>query len=422
MKKLLAVMISCFLLADKSPGQQSLTLQQAYDLAQKNYPLVKQRDLIRQTTAYSVDNLNKGYLPQLSFSGQATYQSEVTQVKIPVPGISIAPPSKDQYKLLADISQVVYDGGMIKEQKAMQQLNDESEQQKVEVELYKLKERINQLFLGVLFLDEQLKQVELVRTDLDNGIKRVQAQVDNGVAFKSNLNVLKAELLKTEQRAIELRASRKGFTDVLGLFINQELPENIRLEKPAASPAPLTDEVQRPELRLFSAQQKLLGSQFRLIEARNRPKAGLFFQGGYGRPGLNFLKNEFSFFYTTGVRLNWSFGGLYTRKKEKQIIELSQKTIDIQKEVFLLNTSTQLKQQQSEISKLQQLISTDHDIIDLRVKIKEAAKAQLENGVITANDYLREVNAEDQARQSLITHQVQLLQAQISYQTISGKQ
>lgn len=422
MKKLLAVMISCFLLADKSPGQPSLTLQQAYDLAQKNYPLVKQRDLIRQTTAYSVDNLNKGYLPQLSFSGQATYQSEVTQVKIPVPGISIDPPSKDQYKLLADISQVVYDGGMIKEQKAMQQLNDESEQQKVEVELYKLKERINQLFLGVLFLDEQLKQVELVRTDLNNGIKRVQAQVDNGIAFKSNLNVLKAELLKTDQRAIELKASRKGFTDVLSLFINQELPENIKLEKPVADPSPLTNDVQRPELKLFTSQQKLLGSQFRLIDAKNRPKAGIFFQGGYGRPGLNFLKNEFSFFYTTGVRLNWSFGGLYTRKKEKQIIELSQKTIDIQKEVFLLNTSTQLKQQQSEISKLQQLILTDNDIIDLRVKIKEAAKAQLENGVITANDYLREVNAEDQARQSLITHQVQLLQAQISYQTISGKQ
>ena len=137
---------------------------------------------------------------------------------------------------------------------------------------------------------------------------------------------------------------------------------------------------------------------------------------------LGFLaKNDFAFFYTTGVRLSWSFGGLYTRKNEKKILELNQKTIDIQKDVFLLNTNTQLKQQQSEIDKLQKLVSTDQEIIDLRIKVKEAAKAQLENGVITANDYLREVNAEDQARQSLITHQVQLIQAQINYQTISGQ-
>ena len=420
MKRLLLVIFSCATIITDSQAQSALSLQQAYDLAEKNYPLVKQRELIKQTSAYTVDNLSKGYLPQFSISGQATYQSEVTQIKIPIPGVTVEPLSKDQYKLLADVSQLVYDGGVIKEQKSIQQLNEETEQQKVDVELYKLKERINQLFLGVLFLDEQLKQVDLVKADLNNGIKRVQAQVDNGVAFKSNLNVLKAELLKAEQRAIELKASRKGFTDVLSLFINQDLPQNIILEKP--QPSVLTEGIQRPELKLFSAQQKLLGSQFRLIDAKNRPRAGFFFQGGYGRPGLNFLKNEFNLFYTTGVRLNWSFGGLYTQKKEKKIIELNQKTIDIQKEVFMLNTNMQLKQQQSEIDKLQQLITTDKDIIDLRVKVKDAAKAQLENGVITANDYLREVNAEDQSRQSLITHQVQLLQAQINYQTISGKQ
>jgi outer membrane protein TolC len=280
---------------------------------------------------------------------------------------------------------------------------------------------IHQL-LGVLFLDEQLKQVELVKADLNNGIKRVQAQVDNGVAFRSNLNVLKAELLKAEQRAIELSASRTGFIAVLGLFINQTLQENTKLERPVATSPVITAEIQRPELILYSAQEKLLGSQFKLIDSRNKPKASLFWQGGFGRPGLNFLRNEFAFFYTTGLRLNWSFGGLYTQKREKKIIELNQKSINIQKEVFVFNTSTQLKQQHSEIVKLEKLIATDKDIIDLRIKVKEAAKAQLENGVITANDYLREINAEDQSRQSLITHQVQLLQAQINYQTISGKQ
>ena len=421
MKRLLFLIISFSLFIINCRAQESLRLQQAYELAQKNYPLIKQRELIKKTSEYTIDNLNKGFLPQLNLSGQATYQSEVTSVKVPIPGVNIESPSKDQYRILADVNQLIYDGGSIKQQKNIQDLTEHVEQQKIEVELYKLKDRINQLFLGVLYLDEQLKQVDLIKTDLGNGIKRVEAQINNGVAFRSNLNVLQAELLKTEQRTIELKASRKGYIDVLSLFINQVLSENALLEKPVAEPSLLVNDIQRPELMLYSTQEKLLGGQYKLIDSRNKPRASFFWQGGYGRPGLNFLSNSFDFYYTTGIRLNWNFGGLYTHKKEKKIDELNQKMIETQKETFLLNTNTDLKRQQSEIEKLQKLVSTDKDIIDLRIKVKDAAKAQLENGVITANDYLREVNAEDQARQSLITHQIQLLQAQINYQTISGK-
>ena len=419
MKRLLTVLL--ILPAMLNAQEQSLSLQKAYELAEQNYPLIKQRELIKQTSEYSEENLGKSFLPQINLSGQATYQSAVTQVKLPAPGIFIEPLSKDQYRILGDLNQLIYDGGAIKQQKGIQHLSDEVEQQKIEVELYKLKERINQIFLGVLFLDEQLKQVDLVRSDLNNGVRRVEAQINNGVALKSNLNVLKAELLKTDQRAIEIKASRKGYIDVLSFFINQSLPENIKLEKPVVAGSVLTNDIQRPELKLYSTQEKLLGGQYKMIGSRNKPKASLFFQGGYGRPSLNLFTNDFDFFYTTGLRLNWSIGGFYTEKREKKIIELNQKTIDIQKDVFLFNTNAQLKQQQSEFDKLQKLIATDNDIIDLRIKVKDAAKAQLENGVITANDYLREVNAEDLARQNLITHQIQLLQAQINYQTISGK-
>ena len=421
MKKILILFFLAPFLSMAQTGQP-LGLQKAYELARQNYPLIKQSDLIKQSKDITVDNLDKGFLPQFSIMGQATYQSAVSGVEIPIPGISIATVNKDQYKFLADINQLIYDGGVIKDQKRVQELNAETEQQKLEVELYKLKERINQIFLGVLFLDEQRKQVDLIRTDLNAGLKKVEAQVNNGVAFKSNLNVLKAEILKADQRMIELNATRKGLIDVLGLFINQSLPENIQLEKPLVETAVINNEIQRPELKLFSMQEKLIGGQIKLIDSKNKPRAGFFLQGGYGKPGLNFLKNEFAFFYTTGLRLNWNFGGLYTKQNEKNLVALNQKSLTVQKEVFLLNTGTQLKQQQSEIDKLQKLIATDQEIIDLRIKVKEAAKAQLENGVITANDYLREVNAEDQSRQSLITHEIQLLQAQINYQTISGKQ
>jgi outer membrane protein TolC len=401
---------------------QQLTLAQAYEMSQKNYPSIKQKDLIRQTANISIDNLQKGFLPQLTLSGQATYQSDVTSIPVSLPGITIESPSKDQYKVLADISQLIYDGGMTKEQKTLQQLNAATEDQKVEVELYKLKERINQLYLSILYLDEQLRQVELVKADINTGIKRVDAQVQNGVAFKSNLNMLKAELLKTEQRAIEVKASRKGYIDALALFIGQPLSDTVQLEKPVIAVTVNTGEIERPELKLYNEQQKLIGQQGKIITAKNLPKASLFIQGGYGRPGLNQLKNEFDFYYVGGVRFNWSLGGLYTKNKEKEQVEVNQRIIEVQKETFLLNTNTQLKQQGAEIDKLEQLIVSDNEIISLRKTVTDAAKAQLENGVITANDFLKEINAEDQARQSLITHQVQLLQAQINYQTILGKQ
>ncbi|HEY6062133.1 MAG TPA: TolC family protein, partial [Chitinophagaceae bacterium] len=274
MKRLLIFIINYSLLINNCPAQESLSLQKAYDLAQQNYPLIKQRDLVKQTTSLTIDNLSKGFLPQFSLSGQATYQSQVTEFAVPIPGFTFNGPTKDQYKVLADINQLIYDGGVIKQQKDIQRLNDDVEQQKIEVELYKIKDRINQLFLGILFLDEQIKQVDLIKADLNNGIKRVEAQVDNGVAFRSNLNVLRAELLKADQRGIELSSSRKGLIDMLGIFMNQPLPENVQLEKPSV-PGAIPGEVQRPELKLFSSQDKLLGSQVKLINSRNLPKAGL---------------------------------------------------------------------------------------------------------------------------------------------------
>ena len=422
MKKhfLLAMLVIPFQLL--SQPLQKLTLEQAYDLSAKNYPVVKQKDLIKQTAGISIDNLQKGFLPQVVISAQATYQSDVTKVPVSLPGFTIEAAAKDQYRLVADVSQLVFDGGLTKEQKVYQQMNAAVEEQKVEVELYKLKERINQVYLGILYLAEQLKQVDLVKTDIQTGIKRIEAQVQNGTAFRSSLNMLKAELLKTDQRTIEIKSSKRGLTDVLALFIGQPLNENILLEKPASVLAVTSIEIARPELKLYTDQEKLIGQQDKLITAKNLPKASVFVQGGYGRPALNQLKNDFDFYYIGGFRFNWSLGGLYTKKKEKELVEVNKKIVEVQKEFFLLNTNTQLVQQYSEIEKLQQLITSDNEIIGLWGSVKEATKAQLENGVITANDYLKEINAEDQARQTLITHQLQLLQAQINYNTISGKQ
>jgi outer membrane protein TolC len=400
-----------------SPAQ--LTLDSAYAAARKNYPLIKQKDLVRQTSNLTIENLRKGYLPQFSLSGQATYQSDVTKVEVPVPGVE--PPARDQYRVLADVNQLIYDGGQVKQQQVLQELNAVVEEQRLEVELYKLQERVNQLYLGVLFLDAQIKQVDLIQQDIQTGIRKVEAQVQNGVAFRSNLHVLQAELLRTGQRLVELKATRKGLIETLSLFMGYELNERIILQKPPVANTQ-QQEISRPELKFYSDQSRMLDHRYKIIRSENLPRTSLFVQGGYGRPGLNMLKNEFDLFYVAGVRFNWSLSGLYTRKRDKQLVEVNKKIVDIQKETFVFNTNTQLRQQRAEIEKLEQLVLSDNEIISLRVKIKDAARAQLENGVITANDYLREVNAEDQARQTQIAHELQLLQAQVNYLNIAGKQ
>jgi len=396
----------------------TLTIEACYDLARQNYPLIKQKSLISKTREYSFANVATGHLPQVSFSGQASYQSDVTQIPIKLPNQEIPTLSKDQYRVTGEVNQVLYDGGLRKSQEALLDVTASVEDQEVEVELYKIKERINQLFFGVLLIEEQLKQSDLMQKDILSGIYKVRAAVANGTAFRSSATILQAELLKVNQRRTELTSTRESYLNMLSLFINKEIPENTLLEKPQEKT--IIRSINRPELKLYNLQQQGLESHDNLRMAKNRPRVGLFWQGGYGRPGLNLLNNSFDFFYIGGIRLNWTLAGWYTDRNDRELLTINRQAIVVQQETFLFNTNLALKGQISEVTKLLSLIDSDKEIIALRETIKNTAKAQLENGVITSHDYLTEVNAEDQARQTFLMHQVQLLLAQYTYQTTSG--
>ena len=403
------------------PALTSLNLEKAYKLARENYPLIKQKDLIARSSFLTIENIRTAFLPQLSVSGQASYQSDVTSISIPIPGFKFSPLSKDQYKVWGDLNQLIYDGGIIKTQKAIQERSSLVDDQKTEVELYQLKDRINQLYLGVLLLDEQLKQAVLAREDVNLGLKTVQAQVQNGTAFKSAQWVLEAQLLQNDQKVIEIKNSRLALLHVLELFVRQTISENAVLEVPVVKTT-LDDTIQRPEILLYGYQDSLWRAQQQLVNAKNTPTLSLFAEGGYGKPGFNMLDNEFALYGIGGIRFNWSISNFYTSKRQQQIIDVNRKINNVQKEVFLFNTRTELVQQQATIKNLKDEMDIDEKIIAVRSKITESAKAQLQNGVINSNDYLREINAEDQTRSLNILHQVQLLQAKINYQTIQGNQ
>ena len=400
----------------------TLSLEQAYRLARQNYPLIKQKELIERSSFLTVENIKTALLPQFNIAAQATYQSDVTSINLKIPNVTIDPLSKDQYKLWAEVNQLLYDGGVTKTQRQLQELNAVIDDQKLEVELYKLYDRINQLYLGILLLDAQLQQTILIKNDISTGLKTVTAQVDNGTAFRSAKLVLEAQLLQNDQRILEIKASRKGLLDVLNLFMNQTLSEDTHLEKPTIPDTRIDENIVRPELTLYHYQDSLWKMQNKVISSKNNPKASLFAQGGYGKPGLNQLSNEFNLYALGGIKLNWSLGGLYTSKRERQIIRVNENINDVQKNTFLFNINTQLSQQQSEITKLKKIMRVDDEIIDLRSKVKEASLAQLQNGVINSNDYLRDVNLEDQSRLARINHELQLLQAKINYLNIKGNQ
>lgn len=396
----------------------SLSLDSCYLLARTNYPLTKSMELIKQSGQFSVDNIARGFWPQVQIMGQASYQSEVTQLPIKIPGMNIPTLSQDQYKLYADVNQTLYDGGVNKQQQALQKSNTAAELQKTETELYKLKERINQLYFGILLVDAQLKQTDILKADLNNMLDRVNAGINGGIALNSHAELIQAEMLKLEQRTIELNAGRTAYINMLGLFINRNLTSNTTLLTPVLLNSSTT--ISRPELQIFDLQNQLLVNQQNLLTAKNRPKLSVFVQAGFGRPALNMLNNDFKSYYIGGLRLNMPISGFYTLKNEKAIIQLNHDLIEAQRSGFLFNTNLQLKQQEAEVEKIQKLLNTDDALINLRISIRKTAAIQLENGVLQTTDYLHELNSEDQARQNKALHQIQLLMTAYSIANTAG--
>ena len=391
-------------------AQETITLEQCYQWSRENYPLIKKQELIKKAEQYTTENALKGWLPQVNITAQATYQNDVTQFPVKLPNMNVEPLSKDQYKVYADVFQTIYDGGNIRNQKNLAKIQSEVQNIQTEVELDKLKERINQLYFGILQTNKQWTQLQFTKLDIKEGIKKAEAQLKNGVIFRSNLDVLKAELVKIEQKEIELQAIKQNFVQMLSYFIKKNIDENTQLETPEK--ILLTKNNNRSELKLFDAQKKLLETHRKIINTKNTPKLGAFFQGGYGKPGFNMLKNEIDIFYIGGIRLNIPISGFYTQKNDLALLENQSQEIEIQRENFLFNQNFIEIQQRNDLEKIQNLIDKDNELIELRKNIKTASLAQLENGVINTNDYLREVTAEEQAILTKITHEIQYLLTQ----------
>lgn len=397
-----------------------ITLEECQRKTQDNYPLVRQYSLVEKTKEYNLENAARGYLPQFALSAKASYQSDVTELPVKVPGVDIKGLPKDQYQVMLELQQKLWDGGGIRMQKKQATAEAEVEKEKLNVDMYALNDRVNELFFGILMLDEQLLQNTLLQDELDRNYRQITAYVQNGIANQADLDAVKVEQLNVRQKSVELSSLRTTYLKMLSLLMGTELSQVAEFKRPVPEKEiTAVSEIRRPELSWFDAQGAGLQVQEKALNVRHLPHLGLFVQGAYGNPGLNMLKNEFSPFYVAGVRLSWNFGSLYTLKNDCKLIENRRQQLDNNRDVFLFNTRLQMTQQDQTIRSLEKQMQDDEEIIRLRTNIRKAAEVKVANGTLTVTEMLRELTNESMARQTKALHEIQRLMSiyQLKYTT-----
>ncbi|MBS1637276.1 MAG: TolC family protein [Bacteroidetes bacterium] len=399
---------------------EPVTLEQLQGLARENYPLLKQKQMYADMAGNKVKQLNSNFLPQVSLTGQATYQSEVTELNVPIPGGGGGFKQKpDQYAFGVELKENLFDYGAVKTQKQLERESGEIQNQQVETDMIKLKDRINQLYGNIYLQQENKKIMQLRIAELDAKRKKMQSAVDNGAALQSNFLVLESEYLSTEQKIEEINSNLVAWFKTLSLLTNKTMDTTVVFAEPG-KPKTLQSTIIRPEYKLFDLQANSLKLREKMINRGNLPKVFVFGRGYYGRPGYNFLNNDFRPYGMVGAGLNWNLSAYYTSSREKNNLHINNDLVNNQKKLFDLNLQTTLSQQQEEINKLEKMILMDAKIVEAKTNVRKASSSQLDNGIITSSDYIVDLNAENQAQFNLKLHQIQLMMAKENYNTTLG--
>lgn len=416
MKRFIVILLTLF--AVPIFAQQTLTLQECYDLATVNYPLAKQSQLLETQNQLDKEVISYARLPQLSLDAQATYQSDV--IEIPIPNSGIEPLNKDQYRATLSVNQLIYNGGATDASLVVKSAQIKTKQKQLEVNLYQLKQRINQYYFSILLAQENNTLLKAKQEQLQAKLSEVKTGIEYGVVLPASDKVLEAELLKINQQFTEVESNKMVLIESLSNIIGQSLDTSTTFQKPLVD-TQMDTELNRPELDLFQLKKEEIESNEALIAKQNAPKLLGFATGGYGNPGLNMLDNSFQPFYTVGVKLNWNVFDWNSNKKQRESLSINKDIIDTETETFKLNTNTELNQQEREIKKIEAFIASDLEIINLRKEVLESADSQLKNGVITSSAYITELTNLYEDKNTLIQHKIQLQLAKANYNVIKGQ-
>lgn len=421
MKTIKLLFIALLLPVHLLMAQEALTLEQCQTWARENQPVLRQLDLYQQILYLKNENNTTSFLPQVNLNGQATYQSAVTKIAISLPGMNIPSVDKDQYKFYLDFKQTIWDGGLSKAKELINNAENAGNLQQTEVELYQVKEKVNQFFFTSFLIQENLKVLEKKTETLAERRKILESAVNNGMVLSSELDQLLAELIKTGQMVIELKSNKETVLYALSILTGKTTEQMKNLTLPD-EPEVADLSLKRPELDLFSKQTELLNANSEILQKQRNPKLFGFGQAGYGKPGLNMLNNQFDTYYLVGLGFSWNVLDWKTTSRQKQMIKLQQDIVQTKQESFVRNIDLATDQQNKQISQISELLKTDQELIVIRERITKTSASKLENGTITTADYIQDLNAETTARLTLETRKIQLKEAQIKLGNIRGNQ
>lgn len=399
------------------------TLDECIGWAYDNYPQIKEMSLIEMTKGIDLKNAAYAWLPHLNISGKATWQSEVVEMPMDIPGMDINIPH-DQYGLTAEFTQQIWDGGTSRSQKELAEAGAEVKKTQLETNLWSIRSRVQNVFLGIILIDKQLELNRLLRESLERSSEEVKSRMEAGVALPSDLDQVSVNILICLQQRASLDADRKSYVKILGLLTGRDMTD-VELAVPQDAVNYVDDGARdfetRPEMAFYAAQLKQNEFQRRQLNTLISPKLNLSLQGGYGRPGMNMLSGDFSGYFVAGLKLQWNIGALYTRGLDKRRVNADAQKIDLTRKSFILNSSVEAEQKNNAILKARDVLEKDSEIIALRQRIRASGENQYREGTIKMNDYLSMLDEEYKAKANESMHEVQLMMAVYDMKNTIGK-
>lgn len=428
MKKIYFTVVSVgVLLLQAYPGVTQeigkLELEEAYALAEENYPLLKNSALIESIYERNIDLLKQERRPQVNLLANGQYQSENVSIGAdnPESPISVDAPN-ETFRIYGEVNLDLYDGGLNKAKRKIEAASLAVNDQSLKVQLRNLKDRVNQLIFAIKLSRQQHDLIKISIQDIETSIDVRQVGYENGTVLESEVSKLKVRKLELESEALKLQADSKAYLDVLNHLIGKRLTDSVEFVLPNLANISSHIEVNRPELTLYDFQQELLSAQGGTIAASRKPTISLYAQNGIGYPNpLNFSDISTSWYALAGVNFRWRIFDWGKSKNQYQELELQSLKTQNEREAFEFDIQSKDDEYRIKIEALQSQIINDQRIVSYQNDITEQIKFQLQQGVINTNDYLTQVNAELSARQELELHRVQLQQLQVEYLTHFGK-
>lgn len=408
------------LISPISKAQTSVSLSDLHEKISTDYPTAKKQEIEAKVADLNSQIENANLYPELFISGRASYQSEVTELNAgPLNPPSI---SKDQYNLTLGLNQVLFDGGRTRSMGKLAEINGEISQANLEVEMWNIRKQLDGVYFNTILLQKQLKTTEVLLKDLNEQLEIVKSRVKNGVLLQGNEYVMQAEILKIQQRKIQIQQAIKAGFEVLNYITGLEISEHSTLALPIENDfiALKVQEVQRPELLVFQAQKKKLGVQEKIMGTQKLPKISAFANTAYGRPGYNVFDDDLHVYWMVGLKANWSFKNYRNSAKKTSIVQLQQQNIGANEDAFNRQVLSDLAKVEGQISAIEKQIKLDEKVVELRTKVADEKKIELQQGVITSTEYITELNALSRSQLDLNVYHIQLIQAKNEYKTLKG--